>query len=410
MFLGKFFGETEQAAGILSNQLFTLFLVFEIGVSFAITPLVSYAKVQQDGIEKARLLKNSLVTIIALSLFLFAILYFSTPVLNYLGQPKEVVQLAVPFFRVLILSIIPVSVFFVCKQYAEGLGQTSPSMYISVIGNLFNIVLNYCLIKGVAFFPAMGYMGSCWATFFARLVMGILFLLLIFQSKKLNPGKEFHQSKIQWSKVKRILINGLGSGFQFIFEVAAFVICGLMCGIFGKQSIDAHGIAMGIAAFTYMFANGISGAVTIRVGDYCGAGNKDELRVAGMSAFRLVFFCMLFFALLLVVFRNFLPEAFTDSSEVAGLSSNLLLFAAFFQLFDGVQVTALGVLRGMEDIRFPTIVTFVGYWLIAIPLAWLLAFHFNLKVYGVWIGLSVSLMFVAINLYLRFRKLTKQSN
>ena len=407
MFLGKFFGETEQAAGILSNQLFTLLLVFEIGVSFAITPLVSYAKVQLDDAEKSGLLKNSLVTLLALSVFLFAVLFFSTPVLNYLGQPEEVVELAIPFFRVLILSIIPVSVFFVCKQYAEGLGLTSPSMYISIIGNFFNIVLNYCLIKGIAFFPALGYMGSCWATFFARMLMGVLFVVCIFQSKKMHPGTEFRKVKVQWIKVRRILVNGLGSGSQFVFEVAAFVICGLMCGVFGKQSIDAHGIAIGIAAFTYMFANGISGAATIRASEYFGSGDKKELRVAGNTAFILVFYCMLFFAFLLFILRNFLPTAFTDSNEVANMSSNLLLFAAFFQLFDGIQVTALGILRGMEDVRYPTAVTFIGYWLIAIPLAWLLAFRLDLKVYGVWMALSISLMFVAFNLYFRFRKLTK---
>jgi multidrug resistance protein, MATE family len=408
MFLGKFFGETEQAAGILSNQLFTLLLVFEIGVAFAITPLVSYSKVNGNEMEQSQILKNSMATLFGVSVLLFAVLYFSTPLLYFLGQPPSVVQLAEPFFRVLAFSIIPISIFFVCKQYTEGLGHTTPSMYISIIGNLLNIILNYCLIKGIAFFPEMGYMGSSWATFYARCFMAFLFLFVLFNSSKLHPGNSFWKVKVNWSGMRRILFNGLGSGFQFIFEVAAFVICGLMCGVFGKRSIDAHGISLGIAAFTYMFANGISGAATIRVGNYYGQGMRNEIRMAGISAFKLVLICMVGFAVLLVSLHSVLPKAFTTSEEVASLSAELLLFAAFFQLFDGVQVTALGILRGMDDVRFPTYITFIGYWLIAIPLAWLLAFHFELKVYGVWAALSISLMFVSVSLYLRFRKLTRK--
>ena len=407
MFLGKFFGETEQAAGIISNQIFTLLLVFEIGISFAITPQISDAHINRQLSQKAGLFKNGLLALFMVSLICFIFFYFSTPLIAALGQPGDVVSMAIPFFRVLALSIIPISVFFVCKQYCEGLGYTKPSMYISIVGNLLNILLNYFLIKGVMFFPNLGYMGSCWATFYARCLMSLLFLLLIFLSPSLHPGSDFFRLKFSFRQSFQIIKVGLGSGFQFVFEVAAFVICGLMCGAFGKRAIDAHGISMGIAAFTYMFGSGISGAATIRVSQYRASQNLSEMRNAGLASFKLVLICMGFFALLFAFLHSYLPQYFTSTPEIIALSSNLLIIAGLFQLFDGVQVTGLGVLRGMEDIRYPTMITFIGYWIIAIPLAWLLAFRFQLGVYGVWFALCASLIFVAFTLYFRFNKLTR---
>jgi multidrug resistance protein, MATE family len=411
IFLGKFFGETEQAAGIVSNQLFVLLLVFEIGISLAITPLVASSAINNNPSGKAALLKNSLFLIPAISVVLFIVLYFSAPLLAYMKQPADVVALAGPFFRVLAFSIIPVSFFFACKQYCEGLGNTRASMYISIAGNLVNVILNYFLITGEFIFPDLGYMGSCWATFYARCFMGLCFVVLIFKTQKLNPGKKFFsEAKINFFHLKKIFYIGIGSAFQITFEVAGFVIAGLMCGSFGKQSIDAHGIAMSMAAFTYMFASGISGAATIRVGQFHAAKDKKNILLAGNSAFMLVIGAMGFFALVFLVFHKYLPWGFTDSPAIAELSSQLLLIAAFFQLADGLQVTGLGVLRGMEDVRFPTLITFVGYWLLALPLCYLLAFVVGWKTNGIWVALSVSLVFVAVCLLYRFRKLSRKEN
>ncbi|MFN5460062.1 MAG: MATE family efflux transporter [Bacteroidota bacterium] len=407
MFLGKFFGETEQAAGILSNQIFTLLLVFLIGVSFAITPLVNKAYVTGDHEGKISILKNSFVLISGISVLLFVLLYFSSPFLYFLGQPKEVVDLTIPFFKMISFSIIPVSFFFVCKQYAEGLNNTRNAMYISLFGNLINILLNYGLIRGIGFLPEMGYMGSSWATFFSRCFMGFLFMYVLFYKNKFADFKSFKKASLIKVKLKAIFFDGISSGSQFLFEVAAFVICALMCGSFGKASIDAHGISMGMAAFTYMFSSGISGAATIRVSNFNAMNNREELRNAGITSFILSIAVMLFFGAVFFIFNRQLPYFFTSSKEVGRISSGLLIIAAIFQLFDGVQVTGLGVLRGLGDFKFPTIFTFVGYWLIAIPLAWLLGFYFDFNIYGVWVALCVGLIFVAVLIFFRFQYLSK---
>ncbi|MBL7910531.1 MAG: MATE family efflux transporter [Bacteroidia bacterium] len=409
IFLGKI-GPTEQAACILSNNLYVLLLVFGIGVSYATTPLVTDAHHNNDIQKKASLFKNSLVLNLSVAVLCFVILFLSSDVLKYMQQPAEVVELAVPFFDVLIFSMIPVSLFFTCKQYCEGLANTRMALIISVAGNLLNIVLNYLLIYGKFGFPELGYLGSAWASFIARAFMGISFLVFIFKSPLTKEiGAVYKQVKINWVELKDLARIGLNSGAQFTFEVAAFAIAGLMAGTFGKEQIDAHGIALSIAAFTYMFASGISSAATIRVSVYNAQQNWLEIKNAGYTALKLVLLVMGIFGILFLIFSTVLPLGFSDEIEIIELASKLLIIAAMFQLFDGIQVVAIGALRGLEDVKYPTIITLVGYWLIALPLAYLLAFTFKMETVGIWIALLTALTFVAVALFWRFNFLVRKN-
>ena len=325
-------------------------------------------------------------------------------------QPEDVIKLAVPFFNVLIFSMIPISLFFTCKQYCEGLSNTRMALFISIIGNVINIILNYLLIYGKFGFPELGYIGSAWASFISRVFMGFSFLYLIFKSPvtkeisavynrvKINKKELFHLAKI-----------GLNAGLQLTFEVAAFVIAGLMAGTFGKEQIDAHGIALSIAAFTYMFASGISSASSIRVGIYKAQDNWLEIKQAAFSSIKLVMLIMGGFAILFLMINNFLPKVFSSDLQIVNLASKLLIIAALFQLFDGIQVTIVGILRGLEDSKIPTLISLVGYWIIALPLAYWLAFILKLETVGVWIGLLFSLIFAAIILFWRLNYLINKN-
>ncbi len=400
-FLGKI-GSAEQAACILSNNLYILLLVFGIGVSYATTPLVTSANQNMDLLKKASLFKNSIFLNVSVSIICFIVLFISSGLLKYMHQPEDVIKLAVPFFNVLIFSMIPISLFFTCKQYCEGLSNTRMALFISIIGNIINIVLNYLLIYGKFGFPELGYIGSAWASFISRVFMGFSFLYLIFKSPitkeisavyntvKINKKELFHLAKI-----------GLNAGLQLTFEVAAFVIAGLMSGIFGKEQIDAHGIALSIASFTYMFASGISSASTIRIGVYKAQENWLEIKQAAFSSIKLVMLIMGGFTILFLMINNFLPKVFSSDLQIVNLASKLLIIAALFQLFDGIQVTIVGVLRGLEDSKIPTLISLVGYWIIALPLAYWLAFILKYETLGVWIGLLVSLIFVALVLFWR---------
>lgn len=406
-FLGQI-GKTELAAGVFSNGIFVLLLVFCIGMSFAATPLVSSAYIKGDVEKQAQLFKNALALNLVVSTIAFLLLFFLSPLMVYMQQPADVVELAKPFFNVLVFSMIPVSFFFTCKQYAEGLSNTRAAMYISIIGNLLNIVLNYALIHGKWGLPEIGYMGAAWATFIARCFMGAAFLWYVFYNPKTNHIKQFFgKVKIGGEALKSLWKIGINSGLQFTFEVAAFVIALFMAGKFGKEQIDAHGIAITLASFTYMFASGISSASTIRVSNFAAQKNYTELKKAGNMAVLLVLGCMGFFAIMFMLFNKELPKLFTNDEGILQLSSQLLLIAAVFQLFDGLQVTSIGMLRGMEDVKFPTYITLIGYWILALPLAYLLGFVFKMEVIGIWWALTFSLVFVGVILYWRFRKLTK---
>ena len=280
-------------------------------------------------------------------------------------QPEQVVKLAIPFYDVLIFSMIPVSLFFTCKQYCEGLSNTKMALIISIIGNLVNIVLNYLLIYGHCGLPKMGYMGSAWASFIARMAMGIGFLILIFKSPITKEiSSVYKQVKLNFVDLKQLAKIGLNAGLQFTFEVAAFAIAGLMAGVFGKEQIDAHGIALHLAAFTYMFGSGISSATTIRIGIYMSQKNWQLIKEAGFTSLKLVLITMGVFSIVFLLLNNILPLAFSNQKEIINLASKLLLIAALFQLFDGAQVTLIGILRGLEDVKMPTIITLIGYWLI----------------------------------------------
>ncbi|MEI6021963.1 MAG: MATE family efflux transporter, partial [Bacteroidota bacterium] len=288
IFLGQI-GTTEQAAGILSNNLYVLLLVFAIGMSYATTPLVNAAFEQNDIMKKASLFKNSLFLNVAVAILLFIVLFFASNLLHHMQQPQDVATLAVPFFDVLIFSMIPVSLFFTCKQYCEGLSNTKMALIISVIGNVLNIILNYALIYGKAGMPELGYMGSAWASFIARMFMGVSFLIYIFKSPITSEIKSvYKQVKLNWTELRELWKIGFNSAMQFTFEVAAFVIAGLMAGSFGKEQIDAHGVALSIAAFTYMFGSGISSAATIRVGIFSAQQNWLDIKKAAYTAIKLV--------------------------------------------------------------------------------------------------------------------------
>ena len=409
IFLGRI-GPTEQAAGILSNSLFVLLMVFAIGISYATTPLVTQAHEKKDLLKKASLFKNTLFLNFIVALVSFVILFLASDLLNYMQQPKEVVDLALPFFDILIFSILPISIFFACKQYCEGLSNTRMALIISVAGNLLNVILNYLLIYGKFGFPELGYLGAAWASFIARSFMGVSFLVLIFKSPVTREITEvFKKVKVNWKELRALWRIGFNSAMQFTFEVAAFVICGLMAGSFGKEQIDANGIALNIASFTYMFATGLSSAATIRVGVYNAQNNWLQIKEVTKAAVKLVLVGMGVFGILFMVFKNYLPMAFSTDAAIIEMAATLLIIAALFQLFDGLQVTLIGVLRGLEDVTAPTIITLIGYWVLALPLAYFLAFTLELEIIGIWISLLSSLVFVGFGLLWRFYYLLKKN-
>lgn len=402
-------GTTAQAAVALANGIYFLVLVFGMGVSYGVTPLTAAADGSGNAQENGKLLSHCLVVNVVTNTLLFFLLFFISPLLHNMDQSPDVVELAIPFLNCMMLGMVPLAIFQSFKQFAEGLSFTRFAMIITIGSNLLNVLFNWLFIYGHWGFEAMGVMGSCWASFWARLVMAGAMAAYVYYGKAFQKYWEhFSFKEIAWSRLKNIFRIGAASGLQWVFEVSAFAFAMVMIGWIGKKEQAAHQIALQIAAMTYLMASGISSAASVRVGNQLGMNDRAGLRDAANSAFVMVVLSQILFAFLFIISRFALPVIFNEEQAVRDIVASLLLIAALFQLSDGVQVVALGVLRGMKDVNMPTWITFGSYWLIGLPVSYALAFDYGFGVEGVWFGLTIALTIAAIFLYLRFNYVSRK--
>jgi len=401
-------GSVPLAAASLANVIFHIALTFGIGVTYAITPLVAAADGEQDHDKSTMVLKHGLLINMITGLVLFAVVFSGSGALHYLDQPVEVVELALPYLGLIILSIIPFMFFQTFRQFTEGLSFTRQAMYVVLLSTLLNIILNYILIFGKLGFEPLGINGAGWATLVSRIVMGLVMWAYIYYSAKY---KRYHSAFTfgNYSKdlIRKLLKIGIPAGIQFAFEVGAFGFAAIMIGWFGANALAAHQIAINLASVTYMMASGLAAAATIRVGNQLGRKDLFTLRRAAFSIFIMVILFMGVNALIFIIGRNFLPGLYIDNLEVTKLAASLVVIAAFFQLSDGIQVVGLGALRGLSDVKIPTLITFIAYWVIALPLGYFLGFKLGLGVSGIWYGLFVGLSLAAVLLFIRFNKISK---
>jgi MATE family multidrug resistance protein len=408
MMVGRL-GALPLAAASLGNSIFFVIMMFGIGVSMGITPLVSAADGKGKPKRISRLFSHGLWINVATGLVLTLIVLGLSQGLHFLNQPEEVVLLAVPYLLIITASLIPLMVFQAFKQLAEGLSQTRQAMYITIFANLVNVFLNWVLIWGVWGFPELGLNGAGWATLISRILMMVMMGgYVLYSSRYKNFHLRMALSKASFPMISRILKIGIPTGFQFIFEVSAFSTAAIMMGWIGVNALAGHQIALNLASISYMMATGLSTAGMIRVSNQIGKGNLKGMREAGMVVFGMVIAFMFVCAVLFFAFRFFLPTLYIDDSEVIALSASLLIIAGFFQLSDGVQVVGLGVLRGLEDVKVPTLVTLMAYWVLGLPLGYVMAFEFGWGEKGVWIGLLTGLTITAVMLFYRFHQLSKK--
>lgn len=408
MMVGRL-GALPLAAASLGNSIFFVIMMFGIGVSMGITPLVSVADGKGKWKRISRLFKHGLWINLATSLILTGVVLGLSQGLHFLNQPGDVVELAIPYLLIITASLIPLMVFQTFKQLAEGLSQTRQAMYITVFSNLVNVFLNWVLIWGYWGFPELGLNGAGWATLISRVLMMVLMGGYILNSSRY---KAYHIKlslpNLSFPMLSRILKIGIPTGFQFIFEVSAFSTAAIMMGWIGVNALAGHQIALNLASISYMLATGLSTAGMIRVSNQIGKGNLKGMREAGMVVFGMVMVFMFACAVTFFVFRFFLPTLYIDDPEVISLAASLLIIAGFFQLSDGVQVVGLGVLRGLEDVKVPTLVTLMAYWVLGLPLGYVLAFPLGWAEKGIWIGLLIGLTITAVMLFYRFHVLSKR--
>ena len=395
---------SQLAAVSLATSIFSFILLFCIGLSYGITPLISSSDRGKKYVSS--ILYNGMLVNVISSILLVSFVILTKHLLSYLGQDEEVLFHTYSYLDIICISLIPLILFQTFKQFIEGLGFTKPSMYISVISNVINVVLNAVLIFGLFGFPRLEIIGAAYATLISRVIMFLLILIYCLNDRRFSKYILKTKFLINLNHIKDIFRIGFASGLQYIFEVGAFSVATVMTGSIGAIHLAAHQIALNLASISYMIASGIGSASMISLSYYDGKRNLEDMRSSGFASFLLVFILMIVSALVFIMFRNYLPVFYVDDSSVINIASTLLIIAGLFQISDGIQAVGLGILRGIRDIKKPTIVTFISYWIISIPLSYFLGIEYGYGVYGIWIGLSVGLTLAAIFHVTRFNYLT----
>ena len=411
-------GAAELAAVSLGNSFFFIAMSLGIGFASAITPIVAEADSAKNPVGVKNALKHGLILCGLLSGILYSLMLLAKPVMRNMDQPLEVVDLAIPYLDIIAISIIPLVIFEALKRFSDGLSNTKHPMYATIVANIINVVINYLLIFGSFGFPKLGIIGAGIGTLISRVIM-VIFLWIIFtKNKRFKLYVTEIKFKITNIKIfKKISDIGLPSAFQMLFEVGIFTAAIWMSGVLGKNYQAANQIAFNLSAMTFMVGIGLGVAATIRVGNQKGLFDFVALRKIAFSIFLLTVLIEIIFALMFFILKDWLPTLYLDTEnisktiengEVILIASKLLLIVALFQIFDGLQVVILGALRGLQDVKIPTLITFIAYWLIGFPICFYLGLYTPLKSIGIWIGLLISLAVSSILLYLRFNYLSKK--
>ena len=345
-------------------------------------------------------------------MLLFCLVYFgSMAAVDHLDQDPAVVREAKPYLFILSLSIVPMMVFNAFKQFAEGLGFTRQAMRITIWGNVLNIVLAVVFVRGMFGVKPMGISGVGYATLIDRFLMALVMGFYVFYSVDFKRYlQQFRIGYIHIGRCLSVLKIGAPVALQYVFEVGAFAAAAVMAGTIGASEQAAHQVAITLSAMTYMMASGIAAAATIKIGNSYGQRNFFRLRQFAVSSYRIVLVFMGITALLFSLLNQYLPWIFTTDTTVIGIAAHLLVIAGLYQLFDGTQVVGCGILRGVGDVNIPTLIAFVAYWVIGLPVAYGLGITLDLGVLGIWYGLTLGLCTSSLLLYARYRRVSRRLN
>ena len=412
LFVGRLLGAVPLGAAGLANSLSFLMSSIGVGGLSVVAALVSKASNQNDLAAVNRLFRAGLRVAGLLSVILGGLSVLLAYNFHLFGQTPEVTRLARNFMLILSASLLPLLVFVAARQLCDGLRYPRVAMAITLSALGVNALFNYLFIKGIGPFPTMGLMGSALATLLSRTFMACVMLVYVYRTTHFRSYlKAAFNSLPTRSEVWTILRLGIPGGLTFFFEVATFSLAVVIVGWLGEAQLAAHQIAINMASVTYMMATGISSAAAIRVSAAVGRASREGVWRAGVAAFLLSVSFMGLMALIFLTANNWLVTLYIrDNPEVIRIAASLVIMAGFFQLSDGVQVVALGGLRGLSDVNVPTLITLFSYWIVALPLSYVLAFPFGMDAIGVWIGLLVGLTIAAVLLTWRFFRRVRRVN
>ena len=382
--------------------------VFGMGTLMVLDPVVAQAVGARDDVAVARGIQRGILLALVLAVPSVAVLLVAGPVLGLAHQPAEVVPLAAAYTVRLAPGVLPFFIFIVFRQSLQSLRRTRAILVSILVANLANAGLNWLLIFGHGPLPAMGVLGSAWATTVSRWLLASVLVCLAWSD--LRPHLRRRLPEVwQLEPLGRMLRLGLPIGFQYVLEFGAFALVALMMGWLGTRQMAGHQVAINLASLTFMVPLGVGDAASVLVGH--AVGRADPSGARGMARAALI--CGTSFmsgtALLFLTAPHFLAGLYTADASVIAVAATLIPLAGVFQVFDGLQVVAGGILRGLGETRVAMLVNLLGYWLLGLPVSYLLGFRSGMGPVGLWWGLVVGLAVVATVLLVRVRiALTRQ--
>lgn len=401
-------GYKELAAAALVMSVLNIPFVIGIGITIAVSQMVSMAHGRKDGQLVSHYLYNGFWLCAVSALVISLGLELGKNVLFHLGQDEEVARLAVPFLQLMGWSVIPMILFMALKQFTDGLEFTRTAMLLSVLALPVNVFLNWLLIFGNLGAPRLELVGAGWGTLITRTLIFLVMGTVIFTHKTFRRyiAVRGNQWKLKWKTIRELLHIGIPSSLQVGMEAGAFAVSGILIGTISPVAQAAHQIALVCASFTFMVSMGLAQGGSIRTSNAFGRSNWISINAIGKSTLIIALMYGLFCAICFIALKDVLPLAFNDDAAVIGMASMLLLFAAIFQISDSTQAIAAGLLRGIKDVRTPTILIAIAYWVVGIPVGCLLAFTFKMGASGIWLGFITGLTASALFLSVRFLRMT----
>lgn len=395
----------ELAAASFVNSLFMLFVIFSMGFSYGLTPVVGshYGRGEREKIGpevRDAVAANTLLAAVLLAVL--AALYLS---LGHLGQPAELLPLMRPYLLVNIISVP-----FICwgnafKQFFDAIGHTKTPMCVLLGGNVLNIFGNWVLIYGKLGMPELGLLGAGLSTMFSRMAMTAAFVLLFFLSKRYGIyARGFRSGGVNRHGFRRMNALGWPLGLQMGMESAAFSLTAVMVGWIGTTALAAHQIMLTVSQVFYMVYYGMAAAVAVRVSYYRGAGELHNARLTANAGFHIILLVAVVVSVPVFMLRGVLSTWFTDSAEVCALVSETVIMLIIYQFGDGLQCTFANALRGLSHVKPMMWIAFFSYFIVSLPLSWLFGIRLGHGLAGVWAAFPVCLLTAGVLYYTFFRR------
>ncbi len=403
------YGTEELAAASFVNAVFNIPIFFGLGFSYGLTPLVGEAYGRGDKEKAGRWLKEGVVCNgiigILMSLAMWAV-YMNV---ERMGQPRELLPLIRPYFLLQLASLFFIMIFNGFKQFFDGITDTLIPMWIMFFANTLNIAGNYLLIYGKWGFPEWGLVGAGISTLFSRILMPVLIALVFFRNLRRRPFKKgFINSACTGKDLKRLFTMGGMIGFQMGMETVLFSLTAVMVGWLGTVELAAHQIGITLSTLGYMVYYGVGAALSVRMSNACGSEDWGRVRRASVAGFHIILVLALVISCIFGFSRSFIGGIFTSEQAVIRQVSVLIFILILYQFGDGLQIAYANSLRGVSDVKPLAVLSFIGYFVIALPVSYLLGFVFDMGIVGIWTGYPVGLTLTGLMLYIRYRYLIRK--